>query len=365
MEKRSLLALLAAGAVVSGCTAASLERRVRDYTANQPAISPEAVKAFVDDQEDVLEDFARLAGQSSLAQIKEWRPVVDAGIHYTDVRCDKFMDSLFWLNRVREGTSRQIQYAGSAVSAALAIVDASKSAIGLTPLGFSLFDQSINNLGAGLLFNLNPSTVRVLVEKKQLAYLRSLSASYTNRTIALQVIQNYAAICLPPSIETEVERAITDQEYAPATIARPLPPAPDDLAPDPFAFVDVVGATSGQDVTSAPVTITGIGGAAPIAVIGGEYRVDAGEFTDQEGTVRAGSQVSVKARAGAPGARVDVELDVGGTKDTFSVTSAGGAPPPPPPPPPVASPGGIPPLAAASTTPAREAADGVPSPEPR
>lgn len=364
MSNRCVAALLVSATILSGCATASLEQRVSDYRANQPALSPSAVKTFVDEQNAIIGDFARLAGQSDINQLKEWRGVVDAGIHYTDVRCDRFMDSLFWLNRVREGTSRQIQYTGSALGAALAVVEASKHAIGLTPLGFSLFDQTVNNLGAGLLFNLNPSTVRVLVEKKQLAFVRSLSASYTDRVIALQVIQSYAAICLPPSIETEVERAITDQEYAPATVARPLPlpSAPDDLTPDPFTFSDIVNATSGQDVTSAPVTITGIGEAAPIEVAGGEYRVDAGAFTSAKGAVRAGSQVSVKVRAGAAGARADAKLTVGGVSDTFSVTSAGGATPavaPPPPPPPAASP------ATAPVSPGVEATNGLPSPEPR
>ena len=202
------------------------------------------VTRFVAGQDAILAEFATLAGVSMPGPTGEWRPIIDAGIHYADVRCDRFMDSLFWFNRVRETTSRQIQYTGAAVSAALAVVQASVNAVGLTPLGFAFLDQTVNNFGAGLLFNLNPSNVRTIVERKQEAYLRGLSASYTSRAIALQVIQNYAAICLPPSIETEVELAISTQEYkanpiiptAPATTGGETPePAPTtgDETPEP------------------------------------------------------------------------------------------------------------------------------------
>lgn len=313
-------------AILAGCTPATFQEKLSNYVGNKPDLDGTDVTAYVTNQNKVMEEFAKLAGVNPAAG-GEWRQVIDAGIHYVDVRCDRFMDSLFWFNRARETSSRQIQYTGAALGAALAVLEASKNAIGLTPLGFSLFDQTVNNLGAGLLFSLNPSTVRVLVEKKQEAYVRSLSPSYTNKAIALQVIQNYAAICLPPSIETEVERAIANEGYKPDSIVPKLPPAFDDVTPDPFTFPSVADAAPGTLVESAPIRVTGIGGSARISVsAGGKYRIGARDWTPAEGMVGPNEAVRVQVKSSdTPGAAASATLDIGGVAGSFTVTTRGAA----------------------------------------
>jgi hypothetical protein len=147
--------------------------------------------------------------------------VVAAGLNYVDVRCDRFMDALFWFNRIRETSSRQIQFVSAASSAALTILKASEELIGLAPLGITLLDQTVNNVGRGLLYDLPPHTVRTLVEKQQQAYLKGVAPEYTSRPDAMRTIQGYAAICLPASIEAEVSRAVEASEFKPIAWQEP------------------------------------------------------------------------------------------------------------------------------------------------
>lgn len=323
---RNSVALLC-GFALTGCTALGVRSRIANYGANTPEMSRFDVKRFVADQDAIVGEFALMAGVSVPGPTGEWRPIIDAGIHYADVRCDRFMDSLFWFNRVRETTSRQIQYTGAAVSAALAIVQASVNAIGLTPLGFNFLDQTVNNFGQGLLFNLNPSNVRTIVERKQTAYRQGLTASYNSRALAMQVIQDYAAICLPASIETEVELAISTQEYKAQPLAPPLPPASNDRTPDPFGFEETTSAAL-TPTESEWVQLTGTGASTSISIsAGGAYEIrnggrDSGWRTAQ-GSIPPNALYRVKVTSPAtPGDSVRTTLTIGGVPGTFTVTTA-------------------------------------------
>jgi hypothetical protein len=147
--------------------------------------------------------------------------VVAAGIHYADVRCERYMDALVHFNRIRETSSRQVNFAGAASAAALTILKASTELIGLAPLGFGLVDQTINNIGRGLLYDLPPHVVKQLVERQQDAYLKAVAKEYTSRPHAMQAIQGYATLCLPSTIENEVNRAIAAAEYKPVAWENP------------------------------------------------------------------------------------------------------------------------------------------------
>ena len=201
-------------------------RHFKDYSENRASIDKNDVASYVASNDAIMKSLATLASADLSATSIEWLPVVQAGLGYVDMRCQKYMDAIFFFDRMRDTTSKQIQFTGAAAGAALGVVEASKDLIALTPLGFSLADQTINNVGKGLLFELPPSVVQTIVKKKQDAYRGSLSKSYTSRAVALQVIQNYATICLPPAIEAEVSGAITRQEFKPNTIPEAKPETP-------------------------------------------------------------------------------------------------------------------------------------------
>lgn len=216
------------------------------YAGNVPDFATKDVASFVKDRNSLLQDFASLGGLERLPDNgRDWRPVVDGGMQYADVRCSRFMDALFWLNRARDTASHQIQYVSAAVSAALAIANAAKDLLGIAPLGFALADQSVNNIGQGLLYNLDPGVVAGLVARQQGAYRDAIKdISFTNKAVALSAIQQYAALCLPVSIEGEVGRAIANSEfkrvdYRTAPPAKETPPEPPATAGRPDGEVTV------------------------------------------------------------------------------------------------------------------------------
>ena len=218
------IAIILAGTTLTGCMTVKDKRA--GYSGNVPDFSTTDVETFVNDREALLYEFAKVGGLSQLPPHGgNWRPVVDGGMHYTDVRCARYMDALFWLNRARETTSNQIQYLSAATSAALAIAEATKELLGIAPLGFGLADQTVNNIGQGLLYHLDPGTVSGLVARQQGTYRDAIkSVAYDNKAAALTAIQQYAALCLPVSIEGEVNRAIANSEFQKKDYRQKPPP---------------------------------------------------------------------------------------------------------------------------------------------
>lgn len=266
MNRNRLVLVLAAALANSACT--TVQEDITAYKSNVPDLSDTDVAAFVAARENVMKTLKTLSGTNPQEDGDDWRPVVDAGILYADVRCDRYMNALFRFDRARETTSRQIGFTGSAASAAMALLNASKDLIGLTPLGFTLADETVNNIGKGLLFDLSPSIVRSLVEKQQTAYAQGLNGTtFTTKTGAMNAIQAYTSICLPPAIEMEVSRAVEASEYkpidyfgknepppgaaeqsrpaAPAAAGPPPPSPPPPAAPQPDS-TPIIGRTPGD-----------------------------------------------------------------------------------------------------------------------
>jgi len=101
-------------------------------------------------------------------------------------------------------------------------------------------------------------------------------------------------------------------------------PAPDN-SPNPFSFVDQTDVPLSTQITSAPVTITGIDAPTPISVSGGTYAIGcAGTFTSTAGTISNNQTVCVRhTSAPTPATPVNTILTVGDFADVFtSWTSA-------------------------------------------
>jgi len=105
--------------------------------------------------------------------------------------------------------------------------------------------------------------------------------------------------------------------------------APPDTTPDAFLFTDQAGVATGLVVTSTPVTITGITGAAPVTVANGTYAIGcAGAFVSSAGSVNNGQTVCVRHTSAATASTaVTTTLTVGGVSDAFTSTTAGAPPP--------------------------------------
>lgn len=103
-----------------------------------------------------------------------------------------------------------------------------------------------------------------------------------------------------------------------------MAPAASAQTPGAFAFVDQANVFPARQITSAPVTITGIGATAPVTVAGGTYSVGCnGPFVSVPGTIADGQTVCVRHVSSAtPGSTANTVLAVGAAADTFTSTTA-------------------------------------------
>lgn len=101
----------------------------------------------------------------------------------------------------------------------------------------------------------------------------------------------------------------------------PTPTPNPDTTPDAFSFADQTNVVRSTEITSAPVTITGINQPASWSVTGGTAQVGSGPFAGT-GTVAAGETMRVRLTSSASYNTVaTATLTVGGVSDAFSVTT--------------------------------------------
>ena len=92
--------------------------------------------------------------------------------------------------------------------------------------------------------------------------------------------------------------------------------------PQQFTFVDRTGIAPNTQTISNAITVQGITAAATIAISGGEYSVNSGNYTTSPGTVNNNDTVIVRITSSSTlGQTVNAILNIGGTTDTFSVTT--------------------------------------------
>jgi hypothetical protein len=97
-----------------------------------------------------------------------------------------------------------------------------------------------------------------------------------------------------------------------------------DTTPNAFQFVDVPNAKRNSRVTSAAVAIGGINAPVPIAVSGGgaQYSINGGAYTSAPGSVASGAAITLRITTpNVVGVTTDVVVTIGGTTDTWSVTT--------------------------------------------
>ncbi len=95
-----------------------------------------------------------------------------------------------------------------------------------------------------------------------------------------------------------------------------------DTTPDTFTFTALLDVTPGVFATSDAITITGINAPTTIEIIGGEYAIGDGLFTDVEGQITDGQSVRVRVLAATTGlTKTTATLFIGGIDSDFEVTT--------------------------------------------
>lgn len=165
--------------------------------------SVEEISQFTERQSKVLSELQKAAGSES-----DWDLIIAAGMDYSDRQCEEYLHALFRLNRDRRTAVTEVGLVGTATAGLMAAAQTAASTVAATAIVFGLTSASIENLSGNLLFDLDPSSVRTLVNALHEKYRQALGRGYADRPATMRAIRQYATICVPANIEAEVNLAV-------------------------------------------------------------------------------------------------------------------------------------------------------------
>ena len=200
--------MLMLACALSGC-ATELTQNARLAKTQKTGFSPAELAQDTDEQDAVLTQFRRRAGLNAGATIAtDWDAIIAAGMQYADVKCEKYMGSLERLNRDKKTITSEIGLVGGATAGIMAAAKSAAQDVALAAIAFGLAGSTIDNLGGNVLYEVEPSSVRVLVKTLQANYRATLTTGYATRPAAMGVVLAYDALCTPMTIEAELNLAI-------------------------------------------------------------------------------------------------------------------------------------------------------------
>ena len=176
----------------------------------------------------------------------DWNTVVQAGLNDLDLRCDSY---LAWLDNRKRSQSpllKQLSDTATRTQAILRFAGASNLAIDVVAQAFGYAADSVINYNSRLLFEIDTSTVQALVLGRQRDFRTELvGMKFNNKPAVEHALRSYLRICLPFTIETDINNIITVYQRTETAPSSPLISAESSRA--------AIGAT-GRLTANMPVT---------------------------------------------------------------------------------------------------------------
>jgi hypothetical protein len=140
----------------------------------------------------------------------QWSALVSAGFNDIDRRCDSYLAWIASRRRDRSAILSQIHDTRTFTEALLFTTGAGAVPIAIAGLAFGLASNSFTNYYSRLLFEIEKSTVSMLVRQKRLQYRETLNVTILNQPEAVHVLREYLLICTPFYIEDLVNQRTRD-----------------------------------------------------------------------------------------------------------------------------------------------------------
>jgi hypothetical protein len=140
----------------------------------------------------------------------QWSALVSAGFNDIDRRCDSYLAWLASRRRDRSAILSQIHDTRTFTEALLYTTGVGAAPIAIAGLAFGLASNSFTNYYSRLLFEIEKSTVSVLVREKRLQYRETLNVRIAFQPDAVHVLREYMLICTPFYIEDLVNQRTRD-----------------------------------------------------------------------------------------------------------------------------------------------------------
>ena len=134
-------------------------------------------------------------------------------------------------------------------------------------------------------------------------------------------LRHTSAIDYSATTTTTVTVGGVSAAFSSTTEAKPL-----DTEPDDFSFAVIDDTALGAGIESETITVSGIGTSVSISVVNGKYRVNAGDYTDADGSVDAGDVVGVRHISSTANATsTSTELTISNLTRTFTSNTTAAA----------------------------------------
>lgn len=139
-----------------------------------------------------------------------WATFVQAGMNDIDQRCDGFLTWLDARRRDREPVLQEITAVSTAAHTIMTVSGASPKSLDIMTAAFGLASATYNNWNSRLLLAVNQSTVQEVVYSSQGKFRDKIKTFVVNdRPTAIYLLRNYLRLCLPTTIEANINTSTT------------------------------------------------------------------------------------------------------------------------------------------------------------
>jgi hypothetical protein len=159
--------------------------------------------------------------------------IVQAGMNDIDRRCDAWLTWLDDKARSSGPIHQQILLTQTATTAILGATLANPvTAVTVVGAAFGFAASTFSNVHSRLVFQLEKSTVQKVVLQRQQDYRSALPTNINNKPAAIYALRQYLRLCMPMTIETEVNTTVKLFESGGAEALRRSRPMIDGRAVD-------------------------------------------------------------------------------------------------------------------------------------
>lgn len=138
------------------------------------------------------------------------RLFVEAGMNDIDQRCDAYLTWLDMKRRDREPILRSLTQIGTATHTIMAASGAGTDSLEIVTAALGLASGLYSNWNSRLLLSVNQSTVQTLVYSRQWQFRDAIkNERVTGRPRAIYLLRNYLRICMPTTIEADINTSMT------------------------------------------------------------------------------------------------------------------------------------------------------------
>lgn len=194
-----------AALILAGCS----QNGVQYY---RSGIGTELSYARLPAQTRILEDYVQLICQQAGSPTcdMDWNLFVQAGMNDIDQRCDGYLAWLDDRRRSNDTILGQINITEGTTQTILLATEASALAIGAVGAAFGFARNTFSNINSRLLTEVNHSTVQAIVLTTQTRFRTEiLKHTIGSRPDAIYALRQYLRICMPFTIETEINNTLT------------------------------------------------------------------------------------------------------------------------------------------------------------